>query len=248
MLVVEGLTYAYGETPVVRGVDFRVARGEAVGFLGPNGAGKTTTLKCVSGLLKDWAGAMTWDGRAFRPASDAADRTRIGLVPQELAVYENLSARENLDFFAQLNGVGKSERPGAVDAALEVAALTDRADDRAGTFSGGMKRRLNLAIGQVHRPELLLLDEPTAGVDPQSRAHLFECLERLRADGTTLIYTTHYMEEVERLCSRVAVIDRGAVVADGPAATLAAEAGVPGENLEAVFLKLTGRSLRDERE
>ena len=248
MLSVEDLRYAYGPAEVVRGVSFAVGRGEAVGFLGPNGAGKTTTLSCVCGLRADWRGRMTWEGRPFRPAQDAADRLRLGLVPQELAVYETLTARENLDFFARLSGVSAADRKAAVDAALELAGLADRAGDRVETFSGGMKRRLNLAIGQVHGPELLLLDEPTAGVDPQSRAHLFDCLAALRERGTTLLYTTHVMEEVERLCSRVVVMDRGRAVADGPAAELAEEAGVPGASLEDVFLHLTGRTLRDANE
>jgi ABC-2 type transport system ATP-binding protein len=173
-------------------------------------------------------------------------RARLGLVPQELALYEDLTARENLRFFARLQGVPRARVDAAVQRALELAGLADRAGDRVKTFSGGMKRRLNLAIGDLHEPELLLLDEPTVGVDPQSRNHLFECLQALRAKGRTLIYTSHYMEEVQRLCDRVAVMNEGAVVAVGTAAELAQRAGTPDANLEQVFLALTGRSLRDE--
>lgn len=245
MLSVEDLRYSYGATQVVRGISFSVSRGEALGFLGPNGAGKTTTLSCVCGLRADWRGQMSWDGRPFRPADAAGDRLKLGLVPQEMAIYENLSARENLDFFARLSGVAAGERAAAVDAGLELAGLRDRSGDRVATFSGGMKRRLNLAIGTVHSPQLLLLDEPTAGVDPQSRAHLFDSLTRLREQGLTLVYTTHVMEEVERLCSRVIIMDRGRAVADGAPSALAEEVGQPGASLETVFLKLTGRTLRD---
>jgi len=161
-------------------------------------------------------------------------------------LYDDLTARENLVFFARLQGVPSGKVSGAVDRALALAGLADRADDRVRAYSGGMKRRLNLVVGDLHEPELLLLDEPTVGVDPQSRNHLFESLQALRQGGRTLIYTSHYMEEVQRLCDRVAVMNDGAVVAIGTAAQLAERAGTPGADLERVFLTLTGRSLRDD--
>jgi ABC-2 type transport system ATP-binding protein len=246
LLAIDRLTYRYGERVAVRAASLDCRRGEILGLLGPNGAGKTTLLSCVAGLLGRYDGAMTFANGAFRPAADAAMRARLGLVPQELALYEDLTARENLRFFARLQGVPRARVDAAVQRALELAGLADRAGDRVKTFSGGMKRRLNLAIGDLHEPELLLLDEPTVGVDPQSRNHLFECLQALRAKGRTLIYTSHYMEEVQRLCDRVAVMNEGAVVAVGTAAELAQRAGTPDANLEQVFLALTGRSLRDE--
>jgi ABC-2 type transport system ATP-binding protein len=245
LLAIDRLSYRYGERVAVRDASLGCRRGEILGLLGPNGAGKTTLLSCVAGLLGGHTGAMVFAGAPFRPAADATARARLGLVPQELALYDELTARENLVFFARMQGVPPGRVAAAVDAALALAGLVDRANDRVRTFSGGMKRRLNLAIGDLHAPELLLLDEPTVGVDPQSRNHLFESLQALRAQGRTLIYTSHYMEEVQRLCDRVAVLNDGAVVATGTAAELAARAGTPGADLEQVFLALTGRSLRD---
>jgi ABC-2 type transport system ATP-binding protein len=246
LLQIDALGYRYGERQAVRAATFACRRGEILGLLGPNGAGKTTLLSCVAGLLGDYSGAMTFADGPFRPASDAQARGRLGLVPQELALYDDLSARENLQFFARLQGVPGPRVPAAVQRALALAGLAERADDRVRTFSGGMKRRLNLAVGDLHEPELLLLDEPTVGVDPQSRNHLFECLQELRRAGRTLIYTSHYMEEVQRLCDRVAVMNDGVVIAVGTPAELAMHAGTPGADLERVFLTLTGRSLRDE--
>jgi ABC-2 type transport system ATP-binding protein len=246
LLAIDRLSYRYGERVAVRDASLDCRRGEILGLLGPNGAGKTTLLSCVAGLLAKHTGAMTFAGTPFRPAADAAARARLGLVPQELALYDELTGRENLAFFARMQGVPPARVGAAVAHALALAGLTDRADDRVRAYSGGMKRRLNLAIGELHGPELLLLDEPTVGVDPQSRNHLFESLQALRAQGRTMIYTSHYMEEVQRLCDRVAVMNDGAVVAVGSAGELAAHAGTPGADLEQVFLALTGRSLRDD--
>lgn len=189
---------------------------------------------------------MTFDGVPFAPAKSAQDRGRLGLVPQELAIYPNLTAAENLRFFAQLGGVKKAELAGTVERSLDLAGLEDRRNDLVSTFSGGMQRRLNLAVGLVHSPDLLLLDEPTVGVDPQSRNHLFETLARLKSEGMSLLYTTHYMEEAERLCDRVAIMNEGAVIAAGTASELAQQIGQTDANLEEVFLHLTGRKLRDE--
>ncbi len=246
LLAIDRLTYRYGERFAVRGASLDCRRGEILGLLGPNGAGKTTLLSCVAGLLGRFDGAMTFGGDDFRPAVSATARARLGLVPQDLALYEELTARENLQFFARLQGVPAARVAAAVQQGLALAGLVERADDRVKAFSGGMKRRLNLAVGDLHAPELLLLDEPTVGVDPQSRNHLFECLLALRGKGRTMIYTSHYMEEVQRLCDRIAVMNEGTVVALGTAAELAVQAGTPGADLEQVFLALTGRTLRDE--
>ncbi len=246
LLVVEGLQYAYGERIAVRGASLTCRRGEILGLLGPNGAGKTTLLSCIAGLLGGYRGTMTFAGAPFRPSSAAAARARLGLVPQDIALYDELTAQENLEFFARLQGVPLRGVADAVRQALELAGLVERAGDRVGTFSGGMKRRLNLAVGDLHGPELLLLDEPTVGVDPQSRNHVFESLQLLRQRGRTLIYTSHYMEEVQRLCDRVAVLNDGVLIGIGTAAELAQQAGTPGADLERVFLTMTGRSLRDE--
>lgn len=246
LLIVGGLRYSYGERIAVNSASLTCRRGEILGLLGPNGAGKTTLLSCVAGLLSDFEGSLTFDGKAFRPADEPTSRARLGLVPQELALYADLTARENLQFFARMQGVAAAEVEGAVRGGLELAGLLDRANDRVATYSGGMKRRLNLAVGDLHQPELLLLDEPTTGVDPQSRNHLFDCLLALRERGRTMIYTSHYMEEVQRLCDRIVVMHDGEVIGAGTAAELAEQAGTPGANLENVFLAMTGRSLRDE--
>ncbi len=245
LLHVTDLGVRYGDRVAVAGVSFSIARGEILGLLGPNGAGKTSTISCIAGLRQPDSGSFTFDGAPFRPDADAGARVRIGLVPQSLALYDELTADENLTFFAAIAGLDRKQSAGAVERGLALAGLTDRRRDRVRTFSGGMKRRLNLAAGDLHRPALLVLDEPTVGVDPQSRQHIFEALEGLRAEGRLLLYTTHYMEEAQRLCDRVAIMDEGRILDVGSAAALAERAGLPGENLETVFLKLTGKQLRD---
>ncbi|HTE04925.1 MAG TPA: ABC transporter ATP-binding protein [Planctomycetota bacterium] len=244
LLAVSGLRYAYGERVAVDGISFQLRPGEVFGLLGPNGAGKTTAISCLCGLLAPAAGTLALRGEPFAPHARPADRARLGYVPQEIALYEGLTARENLRFFARLQGT--RDTAAAVAAGLALAGLEARADDRVATFSGGMKRRLNLAAGLVHQPEIALLDEPTAGVDPQSRAHIVSAIGTLKATGCALLYTSHAMDEVQRLCDRLAIMDSGRLIACGTAAELAALAGTPGADLEATFLKLTGRNLRDE--
>src|SRR5438132_444147 len=182
------------------------------GLLGPNGAGKTTLLSILSSLLTATSGTVQIFGRAVHP-SNRALRRLVGIVPQELAIYGELTARENLRFFGELFGVRGPELCRRVDEVLAAIGLDDRADRRVDTFSGGMKRRLNLGAALVHQPRLLLLDEPTAGVDPQSRNHIFEEVRRLNATGITIVYTSHYMEEVQALCPRVGIIDHGKLIA-----------------------------------
>ncbi len=245
LLEVQGLCYSYGGLKAADQVSFHVDRGEIFGLLGPNGAGKTTTICCVAGVKRPQEGTLRFAGADFTPSRCAEQRRRLGVVPQELALYDGLTARENLQFFAAVAGLRGAAARAAVERALELAGLVERAGDRVSTYSGGMKRRLNLVIGCLHDPELIILDEPTVGVDPQSRNHVFDALEALSGEGRTLLYTTHYMEEAERLCDRVAIMDCGRVIAAGPPPRLAEEAGIPGENLEQVFLKLTGKRLRD---
>jgi ABC-2 type transport system ATP-binding protein len=202
----------YGPTRALNGVRFEVRRGEIFGLLGPNGAGKTTLLSIVSCLLGPSAGAVRLMGRTLSPR-DREVRRLIGIVPQELAVYGELTARENLRFLGELYGLRDPALGRRVDEVLAAVGLEDKADDRVATFSGGMKRRLNLGAGLVHQPPLLLLDEPTVGVDPQSRNHIFEEVRRLNAAGVTVVYTSHYMEEVQALCSRIGIMDQGRLVA-----------------------------------
>lgn len=245
LLEVRSLAYDYSGKLAVDHVSFSIQPGEFFGLLGPNGAGKSTTIACVSGLLSRFRGEMIFSQQPFAPAKQLRDRQRIGIVPQDLAIYENLTARENLQTFGALFGLSGNKLSGAIERQLEIAGLTDRAKDLVKTFSGGMKRRLNLACGLIHQPQLVLLDEPTVGVDPQSRNHLFESLKQIQSEGTTILYTTHYMEEAERLCDRIGIMHGGKIIASGSAKQLATESGLSNSNLEEVFLKLTGRSLQD---
>jgi ABC-2 type transport system ATP-binding protein len=203
---------SYGEQRAVQGVCLDVRQGELFGLLGPNGAGKTTIMSILSCLIDPDSGSATLLGRRLS-TRDREVRRLIGLVPQELAIYNELSARENLLFFGELYGVKAPELQQRVDATLEAIGLRDRANDRAGAFSGGMKRRLNLGAALIHEPLLLLLDEPTTGVDPQSRNHIFDEVRRLNQAGVTIIYTSHYMEEVESLCTRIGIMDHGKLIA-----------------------------------
>jgi len=248
MLEIRGLRKAFGRLLAVNGVSFTIEPGQVVGVLGPNGAGKTTTVSMIAGLIVPDAGEILIDGRPLRGDRDPAKR-KIGLVPQDLALYDELSARDNLRFFGALYGLTGRALDRAMAAVLTLVGLGDRVNDRVKTFSGGMKRRLNLAAGLLHDPDILLLDEPTVGVDPQSRNAIFENLEELKRRGKALLYTTHYMEEAERLADRIVVIDHGRVIADDTLEGLGVRvpAAVSGGRvmLEAVFLTLTGRSLRD---
>ncbi len=246
MIQAKQLCLSYGERLAVDHLEFTIEQGECFGLLGPNGAGKSSTLACLSGLGDGWTGTIEVQGKAVRPAKELAVRRSFGLVPQDLAVYEGMTARENLAFFGELAGLNAGERGTAIDRGLALAGLEDRADDRVDQFSGGMKRRLNLAVGDVHQPPVLFLDEPTVGVDPQSRNHIFETLESLASEGRTLVYTTHYMEEAERLCQRILIMNEGKSLGCGTHEELTAQAELPsGSTLEDVFLHMTGRSLRD---
>jgi ABC-2 type transport system ATP-binding protein len=247
MLQISHLRKTFGTLVAVDDVSFSLARGELVGLLGPNGAGKTTTVSMAAGLLTPDSGEVLIDGARLSGDTDPKKR-KIGLIPQDLALYDELSARRNLQFFGGLYGLSGSVLSKAIATALDLVGLADRERDLVKTFSGGMKRRLNLAAGILHDPDILLLDEPTVGVDPQSRNAIFENLEELKRRGKALLYTTHYMEEAERLANRIVVIDHGRVMADDTLAGLQALVGGPAgqrPNLEAVFLAMTGRSLRD---
>jgi ABC-2 type transport system ATP-binding protein len=213
MLEVKGLTKSYGKLMAVSGVGFRADSGETIGLLGPNGAGKTTTVSIIAGLLSADSGEVLIEGKQVKSDTDPV-KLKIGLVPQDMALYDKLSARDNLSFFAALYSLAGARAKPTIAEALNLVGLSDRAGDKVGTFSGGMKRRLNLAAALLHDPQILLLDEPTVGVDPQSRNAIFENLETLKKRGKTLIYTTHYMEEAERLCDRIVIIDHGKVVAN----------------------------------
>jgi ABC-2 type transport system ATP-binding protein len=306
----EGLRKTFGDRVAVDDVGFAIAAGETYGLLGPNGAGKTTTISMICGLLTRDSGRVTLQGRELDTTTIDV-KAAIGFVPQEVAIYPDLSARENLRFFGKLYDLSGQELDARIDRILETIGLADRGDERTDAFSGGMKRRLNIGLGMLNDPVLLVLDEPTVGVDPQSRNAILDSVEALASEGMAVLYTTHYMEEAERLCDRVGILDEGSVKAEGTrrelislvgehdrlrieahgdlVAAAVAAAGVPGveeaaprdggldllardarasladivravdetgagitsmevrePNLEAVFLHLTGRALRDE--
>ncbi|MET0800922.1 MAG: ABC transporter ATP-binding protein [Actinomycetota bacterium] len=310
VLACEGLRKTFGERVAVDGVGFTIGPGETYGLLGPNGAGKTTTISIVCGLLTRDAGRVTLAGRELDTRTVDV-KASIGFVPQEIAIYPDLTARENLRFFGRLYDLSGAALESRMDRVLDTIGLADRGNERTDAFSGGMKRRLNIGLGMLNDPSLLVLDEPTVGVDPQSRNAILDSVEALAREGMAVLYTTHYMEEAERLCDRVGILDEGTLKAEGTprelislvgehdrlhvdargdlAAAAASAAAVPGveeavvhdggidlladdvraslaeivraidgtgtsissmtvdePNLEAVFLHLTGKALRDE--
>ena len=216
---VEVVTRSFGDLKAVAGVSLQIAPGETYGLLGPNGAGKTTTISMIAGLLAPDTGSVHLLGEPMGPRH-VAIRSRIGLVPQDLALYPDLKGRENLRYFGALQNLRGHELRARVEEVLEVVGLADRAKDPVKEYSGGMKRRLNIAAGLLHRPALLILDEPTVGVDPQSRNAILESVEALSGEGMAVLYTTHYMEEAERLCDRIGIIDSGLIQAEGTRAEL----------------------------
>ena len=281
MLNLSNVRKAFGRIVAVDGLSLSVRTGELFGLLGPNGAGKSTSVAMAVGMLTPDSGTVSIEGHG-NPAAPAV-RQAIGVAPQALALYDLLTGEENLAFFGSVYGLGGARLQERVKWALDFVGLSDRKDDRVGGYSGGMKRRLNLAAAVIHDPQLLLLDEPTVGVDPQSRNKIFESIEALHRDGRTIIYTTHYMEEAERLCERIAIVDAGKLLALGTLTELLAAHGGPPTlivrsngmeqryqsadplaelnriaahatidafqmerpTLEQVFLRLTGRSIRD---
>jgi ABC-2 type transport system ATP-binding protein len=236
-------TYKGSDEPALNGIRLEVPTGEIFGLLGPNGAGKTTTISILCGILPPSAGQVHIMGHSLD--SDIQEIKRaIGVVPQDIALYPTLTARENLSFIGSMYGIKGKELKARIGESLVRFGLQKFADRKVQTYSGGMKRRLNLIAGIMHRPKILFLDEPTVGIDVQSRTVILEFLKDLNKEGTTIIYTSHYMEEAEQLCTFIAVIDLGRIVVQGrPGELIRQHQGV--ENLENLFLKLTGRKLRD---
>jgi ABC-2 type transport system ATP-binding protein len=244
-LVVTDLHKSFNDFKAVDGVSFSVRKGEIFGLLGPNGAGKTTTIRMLSTVLGPDSGEIVIGGHSVRREAEAV-RAIIGVCPQELALYEDLSALDNMVFFGRMAGLnGPEARSQAIDH-LEQMGLAERAKGRVAKFSGGMKRRINLAISLMGNPQLLFLDEPTVGIDPQSRNNIYETIHGLRDRGMTILYTTHYMEEADRLCNRLAIMDGGKIITLDTPHNLKSTIGEPDKvTLEDVFLNLTGRRLRD---
>jgi len=244
-LIAQNLRKSFNEHRAVNGVSFTIYKDEIFGLLGPNGAGKTTTIRILSTVLEPDYGDVTIGGYSVRENAEAVRRL-IGVCPQELAFYPDISAMDNLVFFGRMVGLDSREARAQAIANLELMGLVERAKGKVDKFSGGMKRRINLAIALMGHPELLFLDEPTVGIDPQSRNNIYDTIVGLKNKGMTILYTTHYMEEANRLCDRVAIMDGGQIIAMDTPHNLKAQIGPPDKvTLEDVFLKLTGRSLRD---
>lgn len=235
--------YPGADRPAIDNLSLDIPRGRIFGLLGPNGAGKTTTISILCTLLRPTSGDVTILGHDVVRDADAVRRS-IGLVPQEIALYPSLTARENLRYFARVLRVPKKQVEERVRVCLDLVGLLDCADQRIETYSGGMKRRANLAVGVLHEPDILFLDEPTVGIDAQSRNLILERLAELNSAGMTLLYTTHYMEEAQQLCDEIAIVDAGKIIASG-APTQLVESADDCANLEDLFLKLTGKQLRD---
>ncbi|MBV5123881.1 ABC transporter ATP-binding protein [Bacillus halotolerans] len=214
MLQAENIKKAYGKKTIVKGISFSLKKGESFGLLGPNGAGKSTTISMISGLVPLDGGEITVGGYAIGKDTNKA-KQKIGIVPQEIALYPTLTAQENLVFWGKMYGLTHGEAKKRSAEVLEYVGLTERAKDKIETFSGGMKRRINIGAALMHKPELLIMDEPTVGIDPQSRNHILETVKQLNETGMTVIYTSHYMEEVEYLCDRIGIIDQGEMIAIG---------------------------------
>ncbi len=219
VLQIEDLHKSYGDIRAVKGISFQIAPGENYGLLGPNGAGKTTTIQMIAGVLAADGGRVTVCGKELTTTTTAV-KSHIGWVPQEIALYDRLSARENLAFFGRMQGLSGKELARRVSEVLELTGLSDRAGDKTIKFSGGMRRRLNIGIGLLHQPDLLILDEPTVGVDVQSRTNILDQVAEMTNLGMAVLYTTHYIEEVERLSRRVGIIDHGELIAEGTRAEL----------------------------
>lgn len=214
MIKVNSISKSYGSIEAIKNISFTIDKGEIFGILGPNGAGKSTIVNILNTLVKPDTGEVTIDGVNTKEDGNTI-KLIMGVVPQEIALYEELTAYENLMFWGGLYNIPKSELKAIADSTLEIVDLSNRKNDRISTFSGGMKRRINIACSLLHKPKILILDEPTVGVDPQNRNHIFELIERLNNEGMTIIYTTHYMEEAERFCDKIAIIDEGRIIAQG---------------------------------
>jgi ABC-2 type transport system ATP-binding protein len=244
-VVVKDLHKNFRDFKAVNGVSFSITKGEIFGLLGPNGAGKTTTIRMLSTVLEADSGEINIGGHSVKREAEAV-RSLIGVCPQDLALYEDLSALENMVFFGRMAGLDGQEAKAQAMANLKLMGLLERAKGKIAKYSGGMKRRINLAIALMGNPQLLFLDEPTVGIDPQSRNNIYENIHGLQKKGKTILYTTHYMEEADRLCQRIAVMDGGEIIAMDTPRNLKSKIGSPDKvTLEDVFLNLTGRSLRD---
>ena len=246
---VSNLVKTFGKNEAVKGVSFTIGKGEIFGLLGPNGAGKSTTINMMCGYLEPTSGDTVIDGMSVAKEPMKVKHI-IGVVPQEIALYKDLNSMENIEFFGELYGLSAKERKERAEEILQFVGLYERRKEHIKNFSGGMQRRINMAIAMIHQPNFLLMDEPTVGVDPQSRENIFDTIEKLRDQGTTILYTTHYMEEAERLCNHIAIMDEGQIIAMGTLEQLLALSDQTREvhrphGLQELFIQVTGKTLRD---
>lgn len=246
---VQNLVKTFGKHEAVKGVSFTIGKGEIFGLLGPNGAGKSTTINMMCGYLQSTSGDTIINGLSVTKEPMKVKRN-IGVVPQEIALYKDLNSMENLEFFGEIYGVSAKERKERVEEILHIVGLYERRKEAIKNFSGGMQRRINMAVAMIHQPAFLMMDEPTVGVDPQSRENIFDTIEKLRDQGITILYTTHYMEEAERLCNHIAIMDEGCIIALGTLEQLLAMRDQNREvqrphGLQELFIQLTGKTLRD---
>lgn len=246
---VMNLVKHFGKHEAVKGVSFTIGKGEIFGLLGPNGAGKSTTINMMCGYLEPTSGDTLVDGMSISKEPLKVKRV-LGVVPQEIALYKDLNSLENLEFFGQIYNISARQRKERAAEVLHLVGLYDRRREPLKNFSGGMQRRINMATAMIHQPLFLMMDEPTVGVDPQSRENIFDTIEKLRDQGTTILYTTHYMEEAERLCNHIAIMDSGTIIAMGTLQQLLALRDQAREvtrphGLQELFIQLTGKTLRD---
>ncbi|MGH4123523.1 MAG: ABC transporter ATP-binding protein [Clostridium sp.] len=245
LLKVIGLNKSYGENQVVKDLSFEVEKGEILGFLGPNGAGKSTTLSMICTLVDMDKGKVLFNNKDITNNEEEFKKS-LGLVPQDIALFSDLSAYNNVKFFGSLYGIKGQKLRDKTKQALEAVGLWERKNDYSDSFSGGMKRRLNIACSIVHSPKLLIMDEPTVGIDPQSRNNILDVIKNLQKQGTTIIYTSHYMEEVDTICSRIIILDKGEIIEQGILSVIKENYRIKGLNsLEEIFLNITGKELRD---
>ncbi|MCB2296235.1 ABC transporter ATP-binding protein [Clostridium tagluense] len=245
LLKVIGLNKSYGKNQVVKNLSFEVKKGEILGFLGPNGAGKSTTISMISTLVDMDEGKVLFNDKDISN-NEGEFKKSLGLVPQDIAVFSDLSAYNNVKFFCSLYGIKGQKLRDKSKQALEAVGLWERKNDYPDSFSGGMKRRLNIACSIVHSPKLLIMDEPTVGIDPQSRNNILEVIKNLQKQGTTIIYTSHYMEEVDAICSRIIILDKGEIIEQGNKDAIKEKYRAKGLNsLQEIFLNITGKELRD---
>lgn len=247
LLEIKNLEKSFGEKKVVKGISFDVSKGESIGFLGPNGAGKTTTINMIATLLNKDNGVISFKGSKSEENLTTLKKS-IGLVPQDIAIFQDLSAYDNVKFFCSLYGYRGKDLQERANNALKSVGLHERKKDYPKTFSGGMKRRLNIACSIAHDPEILIMDEPTVGIDPHSRNKILETVKKLNKKGTSILYVSHYMEEVETLCDRILIIDHGKILRDQSKKSLMSDFSSIGgaKALENIFLQLTGTDLRDQ--